>query len=64
MTAFPGREGYCGFALIDRAFRAFDIETGKEVWKTHLPTSGGAPMTYQIRKEGKPFLVIAADTAG
>ena len=48
--------------LIDPALRAFDAETGKELWKTQLPTSGGAtPMTYQTRKKsGKQFLVIAA----
>ncbi len=47
--------------LIDPSLRAFDVETGKEIWKTQLPTSGGAtPMTYQTRKDGKQFLVIAA----
>jgi quinoprotein glucose dehydrogenase len=47
--------------MIDRGFRAFDVETGKEIWKFGLPTSGGAtPMTYQMRKGGKQFVVIAA----
>jgi quinoprotein glucose dehydrogenase len=47
--------------LIDTAFRAFDVETGAEVWKAQLPTSGAAtPMTYQLRPAGKQFLVIAA----
>lgn len=47
--------------IIDQSIRAFDIETGKELWKTQLPTTGGAtPMTYQTRKGGKQFLVIAA----
>ena len=47
--------------IIDQSLRAFDIETGKELWKTQLPSSGGAtPMTYQTRKGGKQFLVIAA----
>lgn len=47
--------------MIDPAFRAFDVETGKEIWKFQLPTSGGAtPMTYQSRKSGKQFVVIAA----
>lgn len=47
--------------MIDPSLRAFDIETGKEIWKAELPTSGGAtPMTYQTRKDGKQFLVIAA----
>ncbi|MGD1212820.1 MAG: pyrroloquinoline quinone-dependent dehydrogenase [Candidatus Acidiferrales bacterium] len=47
--------------MIDPSVRAFDVETGKEIWKAQLPTSGGAtPMTYQTRKSGKQFLVIAA----
>jgi quinoprotein glucose dehydrogenase len=47
--------------LIDPSFRALDVETGKEVWKAQLPTAGGAtPMTYQTRKGGKQFVVIAA----
>ncbi len=47
--------------MIDRSLRAFDIETGKEIWKAQLPTAGHAtPMTYQVRKGGKQFLVIAA----
>ncbi len=47
--------------FIDPSFRAFDVETGKEIWKAQLPTSGGAtPMTYETRKSGKQFVVIAA----
>jgi quinoprotein glucose dehydrogenase len=47
--------------MIDPAIRAFDVETGKEIWKFDLPTSGAAtPMTYQVRPGGKQFLVIAA----
>ena len=47
--------------VIDPAIRAFDVETGKEIWKFDLPTPGAAtPMTYQVRPGGKQFLVIAA----
>lgn len=47
--------------LIDREFRAFDVSTGKELWSNQLPTSGGAtPMTYQLAKDGKQYVVIAA----
>jgi quinoprotein glucose dehydrogenase len=47
--------------MIDNSLRAFDVQTGKEIWRVQLPTSGGAtPMTYQTRKGGKQFLVIAA----
>ena len=47
--------------VIDPAIRAFDVETGKEIWKFDLPAPGAAtPMTYQARPGGKQFLVIAA----
>jgi quinoprotein glucose dehydrogenase len=43
----------------DPNIRAFDIETGKELWKAELPASGNAtPMTYEVH--GKQYLVIAA----
>jgi quinoprotein glucose dehydrogenase len=46
---------------LDSFIRAFDIETGKEIWKAKLPASGGAtPMTYQLSPGGKQYLVIAA----
>jgi quinoprotein glucose dehydrogenase len=44
-----------------RRFRAFDKETGEEVWTAMLPASGHAtPATYMGRKTGKQFVVIAA----
>jgi quinoprotein glucose dehydrogenase len=43
----------------DPYIRAFDVQTGKEVWKAQLPASGNAtPMTYRVN--GKQYLVIAA----
>jgi quinoprotein glucose dehydrogenase len=46
---------------VDSFFRAFDIETGREIWKTQLPASGAAtPMTYCTHSGGKQFVVIAA----
>lgn len=46
---------------IDPFFRAFDIETGRELWKALLPTSGAAtPMTYRAKPGGRQFVVIAA----
>ena len=45
----------------DSYIRAFDVETGKELWKAQLPASGNAtPMTYRLRSGGKQYLVIAA----
>ena len=54
-----------GLAFIAGTFdpflRAFDIETGKELWKAQLPASGNAtPMTYRLASNGKQYVVIAA----
>ena len=43
----------------DPHVRAFDVESGKELWKAELPASGNAtPMTYEMN--GKQYVVIAA----
>jgi quinoprotein glucose dehydrogenase len=48
-------------ATFDPFLRAFDIETGKELWQAQLPASGHAtPMTYRLAASGKQFVVIAA----
>ena len=48
-------------ATMDRTIRAFDVETGEELWSALLPTSGHAtPMTYRTRSDGRQFVVIAA----
>ena len=46
---------------VERYIRAFDAETGKELWKAELPATGNAtPMTYFLSQTGKQYLVIAA----
>jgi len=48
-------------ATNDSRFRAFDKDTGKELWVTKLPASAHAtPLTFQGRKTGKQYVVIAA----
>jgi quinoprotein glucose dehydrogenase len=48
-------------ATNDSRFRAFDKDTGKELWVTKLPASGHAtPMTFIGRRTGKQYVVIAA----
>jgi len=45
----------------DSYIRAFDVETGKELWKAELPVSGhSTPMTYRLGPGGKQYVVIAA----
>ena len=46
-------------ASMDGYIRAFDVDTGAELWEAKLPTSGnGVPMTYMY--EGTQYVVIAA----
>jgi quinoprotein glucose dehydrogenase len=48
-------------ATNDKCFRAFDKDTGKELWMTKLPASAHAtPMSYLGKKTKKQFVVIAA----
>jgi quinoprotein glucose dehydrogenase len=48
-------------ATNDSRFRAFDKETGKELWTTELPASAHAtPMTFRGAKSGRQFVVVAA----
>jgi quinoprotein glucose dehydrogenase len=51
-------------ASIDRALKAFDIETGRELWRGELPAGGKAtPMTYR-GADGKQYVVVAAGGGG
>lgn len=50
-------------ASMDGYFRAFDSETGEEVWKAELPAGGQAtPMTYEWNN--RQYVVIAAGGHG
>jgi glucose dehydrogenase len=50
---------------MDNYLRAFDTETGQELWKGRLPAGGQAmPMTYLAGQNGKQFVVIAAGGHG
>jgi quinoprotein glucose dehydrogenase len=45
----------------DGFLRAFDIDTGAELWKVQLPAGANAmPMTYRVTPNGKQYVVIAA----
>lgn len=49
---------------LDAAIYAFDVETGKQLWRGELPTSARAtPMTFR-GKDGRQYLVIAAGGHG
>ena len=52
-------------ATLDPALRAFDIETGRELWKGALPAGGKAtPMTFRGPRDGRQYVVIAAGGDG
>jgi quinoprotein glucose dehydrogenase len=51
-------------STLDSALYAFDSETGQQLWKGDLPTSGKAtPMTFQ-GPDGKQYVVISAGGYG
>ena len=51
-------------ATIDPFIRAFDTDTGRELWRAELPGSGKAtPMTYR-GADGRQYVVIAAGGDG
>jgi quinoprotein glucose dehydrogenase len=50
-------------AAMDNVIRAFDVDSGKELWKAQLPAGGQAtPMSYEIN--GRQYIVIAAGGHG
>jgi len=52
-------------ASLDDYVRAYDVETGQELWRARLPAGGQAtPMTYRLRPEGRQYVVIAAGGHG
>lgn len=50
-------------ATMDRNFRAFDIETGEELWRDKLPaTTMTTPITYAVN--GRQYIVIVSGGHG
>jgi quinoprotein glucose dehydrogenase len=59
-----GGVAFLGSAL-DYYLRAYDTETGEELWKARLPAGGQAsPMSYWSKASGRQFVVIAAGGHG
>lgn len=51
-------------AALDRALKAYDIESGRELWRGPLPESGKAtPMTYRLAS-GEQLVAIAVGGGG
>jgi quinoprotein glucose dehydrogenase len=52
-------------AALDDVLRAFDVETGEQLWQAALPAGGQAtPMTYRLAATGRQYVVIAAGGHG
>lgn len=52
-------------ATQEHMLRAYDLRSGRELWKGRLPAGGNAnPMTYWSDKSGRQFVVIAAGGHG
>jgi len=52
-------------ASMDGRFRAFDVETGEELFRDKLPAGGNAtPMTYRLGPDERQYIVIAAGGHG
>jgi quinoprotein glucose dehydrogenase len=55
-------------AAFDDYLRAFDVETGEELWKGRLPAGGQAtPMSYRVTFEdgsARQYVLIAAGGHG
>jgi quinoprotein glucose dehydrogenase len=48
-------------ASMDDYLRAYDVETGEELWRARLPAGGQAtPMSYRISADARQYVVIAA----
>lgn len=48
-------------ATSDFYLRAFDIDSGEELWKGRLPTTANSvPMSYRVRSDGRQFVAVAA----
>ena len=48
-------------ATTDRYFRAFETQTGKELWRVSLPAAGQSmPMTYRLDSNSKQYVVVSA----
>ena len=48
-------------ATADRSLRAFDVETGRELWRGELPAGARTtPAVYRARAGGKQYVVVTA----
>jgi quinoprotein glucose dehydrogenase len=52
-------------ATTEKFLRAFDADTGTELWRTRLPyTANATPMSYRLGPKGRQLVVVAAGGHG
>jgi quinoprotein glucose dehydrogenase len=52
-------------ATTEKFLRAFDADTGAEIWRTRLPyTANATPMSYRLVASGRQFVAVAAGGHG
>lgn len=52
-------------ATADSWFRAYDVATGKQLWRYRIPTTANAtPLTYRLSEQGRQYVVVAAGGHG
>ena len=52
-------------ATTDRFFRAFDVQSGEELWSTRIPyTANATPLTYRLHENSKQYVVVASGGHG
>jgi quinoprotein glucose dehydrogenase len=52
-------------ATTEKFLRAFDADSGEEIWRRRLPyTANASPLSYRLRPGGKQYVVVAAGGHG
>jgi len=52
-------------ATTEKILRAFDADSGEEIWSARLPyTANATPLSYRLRADGRQYVVVAAGGHG
>jgi quinoprotein glucose dehydrogenase len=52
-------------SALDYYVRAYDVSTGKVLWRARLPAGGQAtPMTYRSAASGRQYVIVVAGGHG
>jgi quinoprotein glucose dehydrogenase len=52
-------------ATTEKVLRAFDADSGEEIWSARLPyTANATPLSYRLKPDGRQYVVVAAGGHG